>query len=34
MNMDEQLHKKAKSWQDTLKALAIKVLGKQTGGQL
>jgi glutamate dehydrogenase len=34
MNMDEQLHKRAKSWQDTLKALAMRVLGKQTGKQL
>lgn len=34
MNLDEQLHKRAKSWQDTFKALSIRVLGKQTGGQL
>ena len=34
MSMDEQLTKRAKSWQETLKAFAMRALGKQTGKRL
>jgi glutamate dehydrogenase len=34
MKMDEQLHMQDKSWEDNLKALALRALGKQQGRQL
>ncbi|MEQ1544617.1 NAD-glutamate dehydrogenase domain-containing protein [Methyloglobulus sp.] len=34
MNLDERLQKRTKSWQETLKALSIRVLGKETGRHL
>ncbi|MEQ1484348.1 NAD-glutamate dehydrogenase domain-containing protein [Methyloglobulus sp.] len=34
MMLDGQLHRQAKSWQDTFKALAIRALGEQKGKQM
>lgn len=34
MNLDERLHKRTKSWQESLKALSVRALGKQTGRRL